>query len=451
MPPAGKTDVRDDETGDPVLTRIAPMWLWIACAVAAIVVAVLLYRWVEPAPPSSVRLAAGPSGGGYESAAKLYAEVFKDNGMELEIVETAGSVENYQKLLAGEVDFAIVQGGTLPEEGKPRELLSSVAAIYLEPLFVFYDTDFGELDDLGQLRGKSLSVSKEGSGTRMLASMLLEDTGHELFDAGQAMSNGEQWRLGEGTTLLSDGTTIEVDATFIVSTPRREIVRELLADEGVTLLSLRRANAISRSRSFLETVTLFEGVVDLKENLPARDIELVAPAAVLVTHNETHSAAVLLAAMAAEEAHRDGDYLSPPGTFPTDRYTELPMNSTAAHYLDSGPSFLRRTLPFWAASLVERMIIVIVPLLTLLIPLARLAPPVYRWQIRSRIYKWYKRLRDIDNDFADGTDEAELVQLRERLAELEHEVRCVKVPLSYHDELYDLRMHIELLQQKVGK
>ena len=414
---------------DPQNGRFAGLWVWAVCAAVAVGGAALAYWWVEPAPPSRVTIAAGPAGGGYAAAAERYRRIFGENGVTLDVLETAGSVENYARLLDGTADLAIVQAGTRPGDPRAEAELSAVAAVYLEPLMVFHRRDLGELDGLADLEGRRIVLGPDGSGTRRLAQEVL------------AMS-GVNVNVVEPPADLATA-----DAVFVVASPDAAVARGLLADPATRLLPMPRARAVARRTDYLRPVVLPEGAVDLARNLPPRDVPLVAAAAVLATRNETHSAAVLLAAMAAERAHRGGTPVSDAGTFPNARGLDLPPNETARHYFKNGPNVLRRLLPFWASSVVERAVIVAVPLLALLIPLVRVAPPVYRWRVRSRIYKWYRELREIDA--ALDHEQAAPRALAGRLDDLEQEVRGVTVPLSYMEEFYNLRLHLGYLRRRV--
>ena len=158
---------------------------------------------------------------------------------------------------------------------------------------------------------------------------------------------------------------------------------------------------------------------------------------------------VLMAA--ADDLHRSGGLLERYGQFPSPEYLDLPHSEEAERYFESGPTFLRRVLPFWAASLAERLMVMLVPLLALLIPLLRIMPPVYRWRIRYRIYRWYRELLTIDplvreQDAAPPADPAAGLRALERI---EEEVAKVHVPLSYADQLYTLRMHMELVRERL--
>jgi len=197
-------------------------------------------------------------------------------------------------------------------------------------------------------------------------------------------------------------------------------------------------------------VTLPRGVVDLAADLPSRDVHLLAPAAILVAHDDIHSALVPLTLQIAEQVHERGDLVNPPDTFPSKRFAEQPLHPEARRYLNYGPSFLQRYLPFWGANLIDRMKVMLLPLVTLMIPLAKFLPPVYRWRIRSRIYRWYRVLRAMDQRLR----EAQLTDVsaeRKMLAEMERELGEEWVPLSYMEEFYNLRMHIDLVKRRVDE
>jgi hypothetical protein len=91
----------------------------------------------------------------------------------------------------------------------------------------------------------------------------------------------------------------------------------------------------------------------------------------------------------------------------------------------------------------------LVPLLTLLLPLFKIMPPTYRWRVRKKIYRWYRELRALDIDHPERESAETLRDLLGKLEAIEEEVRKVRVPLSYGDELYDLRLHIGLVRNKL--
>ena len=247
----------------------------------------------------------------------------------------------------------------------------------------------------------------------------------------------------EATKALKDG---EVDAAFFVSAKVSPALDSLIRDPAIRLLNFSRAEAYKRLYLYLTEVSVPEGMLALDADLPAHDITLVAPTAALVARNDLHPALVDLIIGAAAKVHQPGSLFSAAGTFPSPNYVDFPLSDDARRYFKSGPTFLRRVLPFWAAVLVERLLIMLVPLITIMIPLFKIAPPAYRWGIRRKIYRWYRELREIEaRAAAEGAAAREA--LAQRLDQMQVQVGKVNVPLSYAEDLYHLRLHIAFVKQ----
>jgi hypothetical protein len=147
--------------------------------------------------------------------------------------------------------------------------------------------------------------------------------------------------------------------------------------------------------------------------------------------------------------HQSGGLLAAAQQFPSASLTDLPMNEDASRYIRNGPSFLYRWLPYGTAVVLDRLKVLLLPLVALLLPLVRVAPPLYQWRVRSRVYRWYAAVRDIDMEISSPSADAE--GLRRRLQALESDVASVSVPLAYTGEQYHLRLHIHLLREELER
>jgi TRAP transporter TAXI family solute receptor len=402
---------------------------------------VFAYQFVDPAPPSHFTIATGGEGGAYYRYAQQYKALLAKHGVTVDVKATNGSVENLQLLRAQDagVPVAFVQGGAgLPV---PNDPLFSLASLYFEPLWVFHQQSL-TVRELSDLRGRTIAVGTLGSGTRAVALRLLNDNG--VNESNSVLSPLSPPRAADALLAL------EVDAVVLVSSPSAEVIDQLLRADKIEVMDFVRADAYTRTYRFLSKAVLPEGVVNLADNVPARAVRLLAPAAALVVRDDFHPALVDLLMAAASEVHREGGVFEEREQFPSTHYLQFPLSDEARRYFESGPSFLRRLLPFWAASLVERMLVMLLPLLALLIPLMKIMPPMYRWQIRSRIYRWYKELLFIDPTVHGDLEADRLQQGLKELARIEEEVGKVNVPLSYADQLYALRLHMELVREKLN-
>jgi hypothetical protein len=191
------------------------------------------------------------------------------------------------------------------------------------------------------------------------------------------------------------------------------------------------------------------GAFDLGKNLPSAPIHMVAPTAELVARDSLHPALSDLLIEAAREVHGKANIMQRAGEFPAPLAHDFPVSDDAARYYKSGKSFLYRILPFWLASLADRLLVVVVPLIVLLVPALRLVPSLYAWRVKSRIYRWYGALIAIERSALSDHSPAERASLIERLDAIEESVNGLKMPLAYADQFYVLREHIGFVRQRL--
>ena len=418
--------------------------------VLAFALLAVAYWVLDPTPPSRVVLATGPDQGAYAEFGKRYAQILKGYGITVELRSTQGAAENLKRLRepgAGGVDVAFVQGGA-DEAGRTENAddaeLVSLGSMFYEPVWLFYRADSaqrllktGSLSALTQLAGWKLNIGAPGSGVPNLMYRLLDANRIDLASL----------------TLLREGQTPAVvallagesDALVFASAPESLLVQMLLQTPGIALFDFGQADAYSRRFAFLTPVTLPRGVVDLAGDVPPRDVRLVAPTATLVARKGTHPALIQLFVQAAQQIHGGAGWFQRKGDFPTSASTEEPLAKEAQRFYANGTPVLQRYLPFWLANLIDRMWPVLLTIVAVLIPVSRVLPPLYQFRIRSRIFRWYAQLREVE----EAVGKRPAAELLDELGAIETRVENVTVPLSYADELYSLRGHIQMVGQRL--
>ncbi len=411
----------------------------------------LIWRWLDPLPERRLVIAGGPERGAYEQFAKRYLPPLKAQGVAVEVRRTQGSAENLALLRAGSVDAAFVQGGVdsapLGPDGERDDSLVSLGSVAHEPLWVFYREDSarrlapGKLPvDLAALRGWRINIGPPGAGTGPLFRQLAE--ANRLDPA--ALKLGEQAAV-LGVVDLVEGRT---DALAMVSAADAPLVQYLLRTPGIRLLDFAHAEAYVRRFAFLRALVLPRGVVDLADDQPDHDVQLVATTASLVVRGTLHPALQQLLLQAAREAHGGAGWFARPGEFPNTSAAEWPLADDAERYYRNGAPWLQRYLPFWLAHFVDRMWIVLLPLLAALLPLSRVLPPLVEHRLRSRVFRWYANLRRLEQ--AIEKPGADVEKLRAELDRMEQQTEHIGVPLAYANELYDLRSHIQLVRRRLS-
>jgi TRAP transporter TAXI family solute receptor len=398
------------------------------------------FLFVEAPPPRKIVIASGSTDGAYYRFAQQYAKALKQSGITLEVRSTHGSVENLQLLQdeKSDVNLAFVQTGIVDSENS--DSLLALCSLYREPLWIFYQGD-EPLARLTQLKGRRIAVGENGSGTHVVTMQLLGDS---------KLDQGEAKLVEIGGSESADALeNHEIDVAFFVAGIDASYIQRLLHAPGIHLAELSHAEAYQRRFRFLSAITIPAGLLDVRQNIPESDTQMIAPAAMLVAHKSLHPALIPLLLKIATKIHRSGDILASTGEFPSPSFTDIPLSEDAERYFRAGPPVLQRVLPFWLASLVDRLKIMIIPLAMLMMPLFRLAPPLVRWQTRRKIYMWYSTLQKIDLKSIQGLSQAEAATALEELHKLEQQIARVGVPLSYMEEYYNLRLHLNLVRSHV--
>ena len=413
-------------------------------ALVPVALLALAYWWLDPAPPAQVRLATGPAQSAYADFGQRYAQALRANGITVELIETAGSSDNLRLLREGEADVGFVRGGTADAVADGEDL-TSLGSLFVEPLWLFYreaaakNRTGATLAALPDLRRMRVNVDTAGSGVPALLTRLLNIN---------RMAPGDL-RLSH---LAHTPATVEflggrLDALVFVSAPESLLVQMLLQTPGVKLMDFGQSEAYARRLPFLSPVTLPRGVVDIASDVPAHDVELLAATTSLLSRKDTHPALRQLFAQSAQSIHGGAGWFNRARDFPNTRTSELPVSAEGERAINGTPPFWQRYLPFWIGNLVDRMWLVLGLVLAAMLPLSRIVPPLYAFRVRSRVFRWYGRLREIETRAEAG--ESERATLLADLDDLDRVVNKVAVPLSYTEELYALRNNINAVRKRV--
>jgi TRAP-type uncharacterized transport system substrate-binding protein len=415
---------------------------------AALVIALacfLAYSFVDPSPPRHVTISTGQENSAYEEFAKKYAAILAKQDIEVTLKNSPGSQENLRQLKDPQspVDIAFVQSGSTESGEAERAGLISLGSLFTEPVWLFYRGP-KEIRQLTQLKGRRINVGPDGTGVPQLFTRLLAVNGVEPTDVTlSALENTP------ATVELLEG---RIDGLVFSAAPEELLIQMLLQTPGIRLFDFVQAEAYTRRLPFLSHVVLPRGIVDLGQDLPPKDFHLIAPTATLVAREDLHPALIDLFVQAASTIHGGAGWFRKEGEFPTARYTEIPVARDAEKFYKNGPPLLQRYMPFWMANFLDRMWVVIVALGALILPLSRIIPPLYVWKVRSRVYRWYAQLRHVEQAVEDvpRDSRAEIYSHQlARLTELEEKVNHISIPLSFAEELYGLRSHINFVRKRI--
>lgn len=406
------------------------------------------YRILDPTPVKRIVMATGPAQGAYAEFAKHYLPLLRANGVALELRPTQGAGENLALLRAPDsgVQVAFVQGGIDDTPSADTPALVSLGSVAYEPLWLFYREDSARRHlkgaaptRLAQLAGWRIDTGPPGGGSGPLLRELAAASGLPAQDlhAGDPLAVNSVVDLVQG----------RVDALALVSAADAPLVQYLLNTPGVRLFDFVQAEAYARRFPSLRPLVLPRGVIDFATDQPTRDLHLMAATAQLVARADLHPALVQLLVQAAQQVHGAPGWFARRGEFPNPDTPGFTLAPEAERLYRSGPPWLQRVLPFWLANFIDRMWIVLLPLLAALLPLSRVLPPLVELRLRSRVFRWYAHLRAVEHELAQpGTD---LTRLIAELDRVEAQIERIGVPLAYAHELYELRSHLQLVRARL--
>jgi len=407
----------------------------------AIVVAAVLGAWfLESTKPRRIVMASGPTDGLHHELALRYQAILARSGVTVVERITAGAGENAFLLRDPQsgVDVAFMLGGVIPPAD--REGIEMLAALYYEPLWVFYRGN-ETLSQLDELRYKRIAIGTPGQGVRSFIEPLLAANNVTGF-------NSEFVPLGnvEALRALQAG---KVDAVCLLGAVDSPAVFQALHDKDLKLMSHQRAAAYQRRYAHVTTLSLPPGTVDLALRIPEQEVSLFGTEAMLVSRPGLAPAITDLLVDAARELHGGQGYFEARTAFPNTGVVDLPVAVEADRHMRFGPSLLQRHLPFFVASYVERLVILLVPLLFIIVPLVNWLPQLLRWRARSRVYRWYGELALLERDVDRRQGNLPIERWLADLDRIEHAASHVRLPANTASEGYTLREHIGLVRRAI--
>lgn len=409
----------------------------VSILLAALISIIIAYHFKSP---DNLTMTTGFENGSYAIFGERYRQILEREKITLELLPSSGSIENLKRLndKSYRVDAGFVQDGmSSPAEANN---LVSLGAIGYSPLWVFYRGQ-ETFNYLSELKGKRIAIGPEGSGVRKFAIDLLKLNNSAapptvLLDLSSDAAN----------KALLEGT---VDAVMIIGAEDNALVKELLYNPRVKLMSFRQAEAYTRLIPALSHVVLPQGILDVSKKMPSQDVHLLSVTTSLIVRKDLHPALIYLLLDAAVEIHSDAGWVNKKGEFPTLKELSFPSSNYAERFYRSGRPFLLDYLPFGIAAFVDRTILFMFPVALILIPLIRSIPWVYSWRHRRKFYHWYRELKNLELEVMESSKLEDISGYHEKIDRIEASINRIPVPLAFFKEVYRLQEHVDLVRGKL--
>jgi TRAP-type uncharacterized transport system substrate-binding protein len=413
-------------------------WYVIALILAALTFIISLYN---PLPPTKVRIASGQANSTLEIIAKRYRTIFEEAGVELDLVQTRGALENLEALINGKVDVAFSQGGAPIPEGLG---IVSLGSIGYQPMWFFYSGDrLTEENVFEAMRGKRLSIGLKGSGTRPIADAVLD----LLPEAIRSSYVAVEMPAEESARALQNGL---IDGMFIVGGIESGNVQTLLRSPGIHFYDFSMAEGLARQLSFMEVVKVPRGALALVPAKPPGTTSMVATTTTILVHEKLHPAIQHLLLKAAAKIYNSGpSFFERPGGFPAFVDKSTPRSDVAVRYFQSGPLLLERYLPHWLASFLNVSWFWLIALVAIAFPLVKLIPRYRKVMFDVVLSDLYGELFNIYRMLDHASNNDELSRIYAQFDALCEQIKPMWVPKGCTTQYGLLLQALEIVSLKV--
>lgn len=422
-------------------------WHWVLIVIIGL--GVILHE-IRPFPPRIITIATGQPDSTYEDIADWYEAYFAKHGVKLVRKQTDGAIENVETLSAETVDVAFSQGG-IPLPNKANVV--SLGSIQYEPLWLFYrGPEFHGPDPLEFLQKKRLSVGAEKSGTRAFVIDLIRQHQLKKEDAQNlVVMNAE-----DSVRAVLDGS---LDGMFLLANTESKDLIPLIERSDIHLWNFSTARAIGSKIPYITAVTLPIGAISLSPIRPVREKELVATTTTILANKNLHPAIQYLFMMASTDFYRQTHvYFPRPGGFPAFTDTGIPQSVIAEKYLNVGPSGFEHILPFWLASFIDRIWLMLAAMVAVAYPLTRMVPQYRKFHFKYDLNDRYADLMHIESASHVAKTTQSMTQIWNAFNALEQRISETWVPSGAKEKFFTfcnamelLRLRLERIQEKIAK
>jgi TRAP-type uncharacterized transport system substrate-binding protein len=415
---------------------------------SGLLLALTIFWFFYSAPPTTITITSGPPGSSFETNAEQYCAILARMGVTLKVLPSQGSDENLDRLNdpKSHVDVGFVEVG--PTNESTGSKLMSLGSISYQPLLIFYRAS-APITLLSELSGKRLAIGPVGGGTRSLALTLLQLNSVSTNDPATLLDLDA---AGAADALLKGN----VDAVFLMGdSASPQIMKHLLLSPGIRLFNFTQADGYTRRIAYLNKLEIPMGSIDFGKNLPSQDLYLIGPTVEILARPGLHPALSDLLLETAHEVHGGAKLFQHRDEFPAPLEYNFPISPDAKRFYTSGKKFLYRSLPFWLASLVNRVLVSFVPFIVIVIPLVRAVPALYKWRVQLGINRRYRTLLALEHELErESREPMTLEKRRELIASLDSVVQAVnhmKIPASFASQFYSLRENITFVRSRLAE
>lgn len=407
-----------------------------------ILVAVISLIVLIPPAPKEIALLTGTAGSSDHELGVSLAGYLKEEGLHVSLKTTSGAKQKLQMLASGAentVAFLPVSTEMTLDDSADTSRLVSLGSVSYQPLWLFYRNEL-QIQSIPDLRGYAVALGNEDSVVGHVSRFLLEINDITGQVKSNTLTNTNPVAI---TRALQDG---KIDAAFAVGQPSSGNISALLSDEDITFLSFERADAYLARNKALSKHRVPEGVFDLANNIPSRDMMLLGITTNLVTIDSFYPTTVPILLKAISKIDVQPASIDSARSFPNAENVTLPLAKTAVRYYNQGEKGLSKFLPYKITRWLNHLGFVVLPLLTIVFVLLKIVSILVKVRASIRFNGFYKRLESIDKARVSG---AEPLLIHREIDELDKACSGLSVPRSMREQHLNLCQLVHDMRERL--
>jgi TRAP-type uncharacterized transport system substrate-binding protein len=400
-------------------------------------------RWKVLAP-AQVVIAAGSKQDSYSRLAQRYGELLERMGLRVEIVYADTQKGSLDRLSgAGDAAGSASVGFAHGIYASTQTTVRALAVVGQEPVWVF--SSMNGPSNLTQAKGLRIAAGPATSSSFKAAKLMLAHAGIKPDDV-----RFEPLNEASAANALIDG---KVDMVFLATGEDSQDIQQLTRLGGIQLLGIENAAGLSAQEPYLQPLLLPQGAMELRGDVPPRDLTMMSLQTHLVVRPDLHPALQRALLDAAVEIHELPTFLQRQGQFPSFRGSDFPLSATAKAYSHGARPWIETLLPYGKAQFAELVIDAIIPIVALTLIVLAWIPKLFDWRINAALNHFYGELKFLENemDVVASSSPIALRGLLEKLDTIEQKIIEMDLPEEYSDRWYTLREHLAAAQDRMLK
>ena len=403
--------------------------------------------FIDPIPGKKILIATSGVDSAYALIAKDQQAYLSNQGIGLSIKETISSIQSAQLLAIADsgVNAAFIQGGVLDKA--LAQSIQSLGSVAYEPVWIFHQKGLEKrLDRFKDLAKLRVGTGPKESGTWVIARQLFALNNIDI-------DRSENFKADSYDNNLVDFLNGKLDVLINVNPQIDPVVNRLLHEPTAVIFELTHALAYDKNLPFVNVVTLPASSIDIANQIPPKDISLLATTTTLAVRKDMHDSLQMMLLMATKDAQRltKNQFSSNEDKFPAYLDTTIPISKAATQYYDYGIPQTMRYLPFWLAGFIDRMWIFILSLFAILYPLSYLNMNLRAIRFKLSAEKIQRQLLEYEKCLGDKTLAKEAVaSIAKSLDGLLISTRNQRVPMGCETAHFELISVLEDLRAKAG-